>query len=161
MIVLLNVARHASLASSVAQSSDATDVLVDLMQMFRDKKSIFCLSCELLGRLAAASEAIKVRNELTVTAADRLPLCSTHSRHISLLPRSPPLYSRTLAIPLTTASASMAFSVSSSASIASTHVSRISAGARRPWSLLVPPRAGVAFYPKWSPSTALNTSSLC
>lgn len=88
MIVLLNVARHPSLASSVAQCSDATDVLVDLMQMFRDKKSIFCLSCELLGRLAAASEAIKVSNRLTATSADNLPLCSTHSSHFSLLPRS-------------------------------------------------------------------------
>jgi len=61
LVVLLNVARHDQLAAFVAQSSDSTDVLVDLMQMFRDKKPIFCLSCELLGRLAAASATTKVR----------------------------------------------------------------------------------------------------
>ena len=60
LVVLLNVARHTQLAAFVAQSSDSTDVLVDLMQMFRDKQPIFSLSCELLGRLAAASEVTKV-----------------------------------------------------------------------------------------------------
>lgn len=91
MIVLLNVARHPSLASSVAQSSDATDVLVDLMQMFRDKKSIFCLSCELLGRLAAASEAIKVSNELTVTAADPIVFHSARLTRVTFLCSPAPL----------------------------------------------------------------------
>ena len=61
LVVLLNVARHTHLASFVAQSPESTDVLVDLMQMFRDKQPIFSLSCELLGRLAAASEVTKVR----------------------------------------------------------------------------------------------------
>ena len=59
LVVLLNVGRHAHLAPLVASSEESTDVLVDLMQMFRDKRSVFCLSCELLCRLVVASEKTK------------------------------------------------------------------------------------------------------
>ena len=41
-------------------SADAADTLVDLMQMFRDKKNIFGNASELLCRLISASTAIKV-----------------------------------------------------------------------------------------------------
>jgi len=43
LVVLLHVARHHDLASSVATTAgaEAADTLIDLMQMFRDKKSIF------------------------------------------------------------------------------------------------------------------------
>ena len=59
LVVLLNVGRHDHLAPLVATSDESTDVLVDLMQMFRDKRSIFCLSCELLCRLVTASAKTK------------------------------------------------------------------------------------------------------
>lgn len=59
-MVLLHVGRHSTLAPLVAQSEDCCDVLVDLMQMFRDKKNIFILAAELLSRLIHASTFIKV-----------------------------------------------------------------------------------------------------
>ena len=58
--ILLNVVRHSDLAVVVAVDFDGTDVVVDLMQMFRDKSIIFNLSCELLGCMVQASEVIKV-----------------------------------------------------------------------------------------------------
>ena len=61
LVILLHVGRHPALAPLVAQSEDCCDVLVDLMQMFRDKKSIFVLAAELLSRLIHASPAVKVR----------------------------------------------------------------------------------------------------
>ena len=57
--MLLNVARHQHLAAGVATVADCTDALVDLMQMFRDKKSVFILACELLSRLVNASSTVK------------------------------------------------------------------------------------------------------
>jgi hypothetical protein len=61
LIVLLNVGRHANLASSLAAAPDASDALVDMLQMFRDKRSLFILAAELLARLVSASTATKVR----------------------------------------------------------------------------------------------------
>lgn len=63
LVVLLNVARHEHLAARVALAEDSTESLVDLMQMFRDKKALFILATELLARLVHASEASKVVNE--------------------------------------------------------------------------------------------------
>ena len=60
LIVLLNVGRHVHLASILARATDSTDALIDLMQMFRDKKSIFILASELLARLIDASPETKV-----------------------------------------------------------------------------------------------------
>ena len=60
LIVLLNVGRHAHLAASLASCSDATDALVDMLQMFRDKRSLFILAAELLTRLVSASAETKV-----------------------------------------------------------------------------------------------------
>jgi abnormal spindle-like microcephaly-associated protein len=59
LVVVLHVARHESLAPKVAIAEHSTDVLVDLMQMFRDKKEIFGLACELLCRLIQASNEAK------------------------------------------------------------------------------------------------------
>jgi len=61
LVVLLHVARHHDLAPAVAASSaaEAADTLVDLMQMFRDKKPIFGKASELLCRLIAANKDIK------------------------------------------------------------------------------------------------------
>lgn len=44
LVVLLNVGRHKALAPNVAEGDDSADILIDLMQMFRDKRSIFCLA---------------------------------------------------------------------------------------------------------------------
>lgn len=60
LVVLLNVARHDDFASVVAESADAADTLVDLLQMFRDKRGIFGRASELLCRLISASNAVKV-----------------------------------------------------------------------------------------------------
>jgi hypothetical protein len=56
---LLNVSRRDKLTSRIALSTDSVIVLVDLMQMFRDKPSIFCLTCELLCRLCASHQESK------------------------------------------------------------------------------------------------------
>ena len=58
--MLLNVGRQPHLAAIIAQAPDSTDALVDLMQMFRDKKSIFILASELLTRLVNADVNSKV-----------------------------------------------------------------------------------------------------
>lgn len=58
--MLLNVGRHAHLAAVLALAPDSTDALVDLMQMFRDKKKIFVLAAELLNRLVNANDATRV-----------------------------------------------------------------------------------------------------
>ncbi len=60
LVVLLNVARHHHLAAEVAAANDSTESLVDLMQMFRDKKPLFILASELLVRVVNASAAAKV-----------------------------------------------------------------------------------------------------
>ena len=59
LVILLHVARHDDLAPKVAETSTCVNVMVDLMQMFRDKSSIFGLSCELLCRLIKASNNVK------------------------------------------------------------------------------------------------------
>jgi len=58
--VLLNVCRRGKLAAVVALVPLSADILVDLMQMFRDKLPIFGLSCELLCRLCSSNKDIKV-----------------------------------------------------------------------------------------------------
>ena len=44
------------------ESTDAADTIVDLMQMFRDKKVVFGKASELLSKLITASKTVKVRN---------------------------------------------------------------------------------------------------
>ena len=68
LVVLLHVARHHDLTSAVATTAgvEAADTLIDLMQMFRDKKSIFGKASELLCRLIAASKEIRA----TCTSVD-------------------------------------------------------------------------------------------
>jgi hypothetical protein len=59
LVIVLNVARHNDLAPQVAAAEHSADVLIDLMQMFRDKKAIFGLASELLCRLIVACPATK------------------------------------------------------------------------------------------------------
>lgn len=93
LVVLLNVARHPHLAelmvvtsssnvtaanlkkndSNMQLSVEAAETLIDLMQMFRDKKNIFLLAVELLARLVFASPAVKVSIEII----DRMIYCLT------------------------------------------------------------------------------------
>lgn len=60
LVILLNVARHRHLAEEVARVADSADFLVDLLQTFRDKKTLFILAAELLTRLVDASAESKV-----------------------------------------------------------------------------------------------------
>jgi hypothetical protein len=60
LIVLLNASRYAKLAPEMATAPEATEILVDLLQNFRDKKPIFVLATELLCRLVHCSITIKV-----------------------------------------------------------------------------------------------------
>lgn len=57
---MINVTKDVTLAENVVHNGDTTEMLVDLMQMFRDKKLIFNLSCELLTRFVFAQSDIKV-----------------------------------------------------------------------------------------------------
>jgi hypothetical protein len=63
LLVLLNVARYRDLTGIVSDSEDSANTLVDLMQMFRDKKVIFGAACELLCRLIEVNVQITVRVE--------------------------------------------------------------------------------------------------
>ena len=60
LMVLLNVSRRGKLAATVALVPHSADILVDLMQMFRDKSSVFGLACELLCRLCSSKKELKV-----------------------------------------------------------------------------------------------------
>ena len=57
---MINVTKDERLAEKVVHNGDTTELLVDLMQMFRDKKIIFNLSCELMTRFVLAQNDIKV-----------------------------------------------------------------------------------------------------
>jgi hypothetical protein len=59
-VVLLNVTTDPRLTIALAHNGNTTELLVDLMQMFRDKSVIFNLSCELLTRLMKSQSQIKV-----------------------------------------------------------------------------------------------------
>lgn len=66
LVVLLHVARHHHLAKTVAEADDAADTLLDLIQMFRDKKPLFLLANELLTRLVNACNNIKAQCNVPV-----------------------------------------------------------------------------------------------
>jgi abnormal spindle-like microcephaly-associated protein len=55
-----NVSKHDAFLPSLANTLSA-DVFMDLIQMFRDKDSIFCLSVALLGRILHCDVEVKVR----------------------------------------------------------------------------------------------------
>lgn len=59
--MLINVTKDEQMAKEVAHNGDTTELLVDLMQMFRDKKIIFNQSCVLLTRFISSHDSIKVR----------------------------------------------------------------------------------------------------
>eukprot|EP01033_Poteriospumella_lacustris_P001657 gene1657-1209_t len=64
LLVLLNVTRYPHLSEHIGDDCDesganAADVLIDLMQMFRDKQSVFKLSTHLLGTIVECSAHAK------------------------------------------------------------------------------------------------------
>lgn len=58
--VLLNVCQHDHLANAVASVPHATEIIVDLMQTFRDKSTIFHLATEIMIYFAQSNEKAKV-----------------------------------------------------------------------------------------------------
>jgi hypothetical protein len=62
LLVLLNICHYPNLAALVAAEHNSTDALLDLMQMFRDKKSIFTLATELMSMLVKSNVKTKVKN---------------------------------------------------------------------------------------------------
>jgi abnormal spindle-like microcephaly-associated protein len=61
LLTLENVASHESLLPGFLNPVSA-EVFMDLVQMFRDKDGIFCLSIFLLNRAIICDESVKVRN---------------------------------------------------------------------------------------------------
>lgn len=61
MQILLNVTKYSDFADLIAKTTDSIDIIIDLLQTFRDKNYIFCLSCLLLIRLVSASPESKQR----------------------------------------------------------------------------------------------------
>jgi len=55
LMTLSNVSNHAMLINRIA-TSESIDILIDLIQMFRDKDSIFCLASTLLELLALSED---------------------------------------------------------------------------------------------------------
>lgn len=58
LLVLLNVCRYPALAAYMGEDGDGSspsEILIDLMQMFRDKQDVFKLSTHLLGTLVECS----------------------------------------------------------------------------------------------------------
>jgi hypothetical protein len=61
--VLLNTTCHYGSCVLLAEEQDAVDLLVDLLQMFRDIRSIFCLTSEILCRLV--DSALLIHHEVS------------------------------------------------------------------------------------------------
>ena len=60
LITLLNVARYDELAYFVSQGDNSSiATIVDLLQMFRDKKAVFSVACELMCRIITADVSAK------------------------------------------------------------------------------------------------------
>lgn len=60
--VLLNVCQHDHLAHAVATVPHATEVIIDLMQTFRDKSTIFYLATQIMIFFAQSNEKAKVKD---------------------------------------------------------------------------------------------------
>jgi len=60
LMTLSNISNHAILISRIA-TSESIDILIDLIQMFRDKDSIFCLASTLLELLALSEDMFTVQ----------------------------------------------------------------------------------------------------
>ena len=61
LITLLNVARYDDLAFFVSSGDNSSlATIIDLLQMFRDKKEVFSVACELMCRIITADENAKV-----------------------------------------------------------------------------------------------------
>lgn len=57
--MLLNVTYHGDLCRSIAEEEESTDLLVDVLQMFRDIGPVFCLAAETLCRLIESHKDLK------------------------------------------------------------------------------------------------------
>lgn len=62
LLTMWNVARYDHLLSSL-ETATATEVYLDLVQMFRDKESVFCLAVSLLDRVIKNSGEVRVSRE--------------------------------------------------------------------------------------------------
>jgi len=60
LMTLVNISNHSSLLPSVA-TQESIDVTLDLVQMFRDKEIIFCLTTLLLERIALSDKKFLLR----------------------------------------------------------------------------------------------------
>jgi len=60
LMILSNVARHTNLIHSLA-TNDAIEVLIDMIQMFRDKEMIFSLAAQILEIICASGEFFLVQ----------------------------------------------------------------------------------------------------
>lgn len=49
------------MCASVAEEDETIEVLVDVLQMFRDINPIFCLASEILTRLIQSSDIIRAQ----------------------------------------------------------------------------------------------------
>ena len=66
LCVLLNVTTQTdtSVYESAAEAGDLTEVLIDILQMFRDITPVFCLSSQLILRLIAVTQTAQIQVKL-------------------------------------------------------------------------------------------------
>ena len=57
--MLLNVTYHGDLCRAIADEEDSADLLVDVLQMFRDIGPVFCLAAETLCRLIESHKGLQ------------------------------------------------------------------------------------------------------
>jgi hypothetical protein len=60
LLTLLNITKYGALTTTISLVPNAAEILIDLMQMFRDKNSIFLLATKLLTLLLQSNKKIKV-----------------------------------------------------------------------------------------------------
>jgi len=72
--VLLNVTYPGDLCRTIADEEDSADLLVDVLQMFRDIGPVFCLAAETLCRLIESHKGLQ--NEVS------LSLCSYNTLEV-------------------------------------------------------------------------------
>lgn len=59
LCVVLNVTYHNDLCNTIADEEESVDLLVDVLQMFRDIGPVFCLAAEALCRLIESHKQLK------------------------------------------------------------------------------------------------------
>ena len=68
LCVLLNVTTQKDITvyATAAEAGDLTEVLIDILQMFRDITPVFCLSSQLILRLIAVTPIAQVQVQLFI-----------------------------------------------------------------------------------------------